>query len=215
MEGTDEAKAVARWATAEDTLYSSMMADPPTYERVVGLVGVLVDHLRAAVHDRPALVAASARQEALVAEVSPESVVSWIPAAMALDAACAVRNRELRAAAGQRKRATALADARHRGDTWVRLADDMPGMFGATAPVTLVHLASGAAIVCRTEMDPETGGALFIVEAALVDLDTGAVTGELSSVGPAHHATALAERDAHVNKLQGLLERLDSENHLV
>lgn len=215
MTGAEDAVTMARWKSAEDTLYASMVAEPQTFERVVGLTGVLVDHLRATVEDLPGLLAASGRGTELIAEISPESLVPWIPAEMALSAACALRNRELRAAAERSKRVSTLAQGRADGQTWVRLEAAVDGMHALLAPALIVHVATGAAIAVTTEMDPSTGGACFVVAGVTIDVDTGDVEGPLASLGPGREADTLAGRDIHTEEMKRLVERLDIENHLV
>lgn len=215
MEGDAEAVAAARWARAEDTLYASLVSDPDTYERVVGLVATLLDHLRVNVHDRAGLVAASERGADLIAEVSPESLVPWMAAEPALSAACAVRARELSAATERQKRASTLAQARRCGQSWARIERSSLGMGSMVGPVAMVHLRSATAVDSVTGMDPDTGLLVFSVRAVRVDPDTGDIVGDVASLGPHRTAATVAERDVHVAELQSLIERLDTENHLV
>lgn len=217
MEGNTEAAeaaADARWARAENTLYASLVSEPHTYERVVGLVGILLDHLRADVHDRAALVAASERGTDLIGELSAESVVPWVPAEQALSAACAVRSRELSATADRQKRASTLAEASRAGLAWARIEPSVAGMGPMVAPVTWVHRPTGTAVVATTGMDPDTGALLFTVGAARVDPDTGDILAALP-LAPDRTTTTVLDRDAYVVELQRLIERLDSENRLV
>ncbi|MGI8751403.1 MAG: hypothetical protein ACR2MN_03670 [Acidimicrobiales bacterium] len=215
MPGNDEGVAAARWARAEYTLYGSLVADPPTYERVVGLVAILLDHLRATVADQAGLVAASERGTDLIAEVCPEALVPWVPAEPALSAACAVRSREVAAAAGRQKRVSALAAARASGHPWARIERVVAGMHPMVGPVTIVHLPTGTAVDATTAMDPETGAAVFTVRAVRVDPGTGDIVGDEGTLGPDRTAATVADRDAHVAQLQRHIERLDTENHFV
>jgi len=209
-----ERAAVARWTSAEETLYVPLLADPPLYERVVGLVGVLAEHLRQNVDDVPGLIAASERGTDLVAEVAPEQALPWVPLADALRAACAVRYRELLVRGQQQHRRARLAEAAEGGEPWVRVVDSGSAALPVVAPALVVHLPSGMAVRCTTEMDPETGGARFVSRPVRVRLPDGEVTGPLDEAGPARVASSVAERDAQVAQLQELIERLDSQGRV-
>jgi hypothetical protein len=206
---------VAGWAAAEESLYGPLLSDPPAYERVVTLVGALVDHLRGTVDDVPALVDAGARGTELVAEVAPELALPWVPLEAALRAACAMRYRELLAAQQQDDRRKRLAEATATGATWVRVVDAGSVAAAPVAPALVVHLRSGMAVRCTTEMDPETGGALFVSRPVRLDLSTGEVTGPLPEAGPEGRATTLAQRDGDVAGLRATIERLDSQGRVV
>ena len=213
--GPAERAAVAAWTSAEESLYGPLLADPPAYERVVGLVGTLVDHLRANIDDVPGLVAASERGAALVAEVAPEQALPWVPLDTALRAACALRYRELQVTRQQAERRRRLAEAAGAGETWVRLVDPGSIALPAVAPALVVHVASGMAIRCTIEMDPETGGARFVSLPVRVRLPDGDVIGPIDEAGAEQVAGSVAERDAQVARLQERIERLDSQGRVV
>ena len=214
-EVAEAAAVVAGWARAEEGLYGPLLADPHAYEQVVALVGALVAHLRTTVPDLPDLVAASRRGPALVAEVAPEQALPWVSLEAALRAACAMRHRELLAAQLPENRKERLAEAAASGATWVRIADAGSTAAPVVAPALVVHVASGMAIRCTTEMDEETGGARFRSRGVTVDLATGEVTDELADVGEALFAASVAQRDADVGQLQEEIERLDRRRRVV
>jgi hypothetical protein len=205
---------VAGWRGAEDSLYGPLLADPPAYEQVVALVGTLVDHLRASVDDVPGLVEASRRGVELVGEVAPEAALPWLPLEAVLRAACAMRYRELLVAREREDRRNRLAAAAADGATWVRIVDAASGAVAVVAPALVVHVASGMAVRCTTEMDPDTGGARFVSRPVVVDRTTGDVIGPLSGVGADRASPTVAGRDADVHQLQKLIERLDSEGRV-
>ncbi len=205
---------VAGWASAEASLYGPLLADPQAYERVVALVGVLVTHLRRTVDDVPGLVAASRRGAELVTEVAPEEALPWVPLDAALRAACAMRHRELRMVRQQENRKESLGHALESGAPWVRITDPGSPAAAAVAPGLHVHLVSGMAIRCTTEMDEATGGARFVSQPVRADLETGEVTGPLGGVGSARAAATVIQRDADVRELQELIERLDTQGRV-
>ncbi|GAC1308480.1 MAG: hypothetical protein NVSMB16_04800 [Acidimicrobiales bacterium] len=214
MSGAQEdAATVAAWQAAEDGLYASVMSDPVAYERVVGLVGVLVDHLRSTVSDRAGLIAASQRGAGLVVEVAPDAISPWVPPETALKAACAMRDRELRAAEHRKDRLDGIAAARGQGSPWVEL----PGRAnpGTVAPVLHVHVATGAAIDAGVDIDLESGAGIFTLRPCVVDLVTGGLRAAPESLGGERIAPSVTDRDRHLDDLRSMIEHLDSKNHLV
>ena len=213
LDPADEA-VVAGWNAAEDTLYGPLLADPNLYEQVVALVGTMAAHLRENVHDVAGLVAASRRGVELVAEVSPEAALPWVPLEAALGAACAMRHRELRMAEQHGRRKRMLIEAAASGEPWVRIVDATSTAVAAVAPALIVHVASGRAIRCTTEMDPETGGARFVTSPVTVELDDGEVLGPLEGVGGERSAPTPAARQAQIEDLQRAIESLDTQGHV-
>jgi hypothetical protein len=202
--------AVSSWTSAEESLYGPLLADRQAYERVVQLVGTLVDHLRVAAQDVPALLAASGRGADLVAEVAPEQALPWVPLEAALRAACAMRYRELLTIRKKADRVAKMTAASAAGEPWVRVVDADSVAAPVVAPALVVHLPTGRGISCSTEMDPETGGARFVSTPVVVDLVSGEVTGALEAAGAPRAAASVAGRDEDVRTLQGVIEGLDS-----
>ena len=212
--GPDDAAVMAGWARAEASLYGPLLADPQAYERVVTLVGAVVTHLREAVGDVPGLIAASRRGAELAGEVAPDAALPWVPLDAAVRAACAMRHRELLMIEEQENRRERLAEGLASGAPWVRIIDPGSSAVAAVAPALLVHLASGMAIRCTTEMDEATGGARFVSSPVVADPSTGDVTGSLERVGGPRSAASLAQREEDVRALQDLIERLDSQGRV-
>jgi hypothetical protein len=142
------AQTLRSWDAAEAGLFPLIMARPHEYERSVSLVQILLGWLRDNCADIPALLAESARGEALVAgavggrpghprQTRPGSGADGGPdhggpnhgsadqpdlAGLRLDliaaAACAMRYRELMAARAASRRLDAFASAREGGESW-------------------------------------------------------------------------------------------------
>ncbi|HEX3425251.1 MAG TPA: hypothetical protein VHT30_03910 [Acidimicrobiales bacterium] len=204
---------IASWSRAEENLYTPLLADPQAYEQVVHLVGALANYLREHVSDVAGLAAASERGTGLVADVLPEAALPWIPLADAVAAACAIRYREVRVITAQAHRASALRGAAEAGETWVRIVDPNSAIAARVAPALLVHVRSGMAIACATELDPETGGARFTSSPVMVDPTTGDVLGPLETVGPPRSSASPEGRDADVVDLQHQIE-LDADRRI-
>lgn len=210
--GPADRAVVAGWTAAEEALYGPLLADPQAYERVVALVGRLVEHLRVTVDDVPGLVAAGRRGAALAAEVDPEAALPWLPLVTVVGAACAIRHRELLVVEQQENRRAVLRDRVGSGARWVRIVDATSSVAPVVAPALLVHVPSGMGIRCTTEMDLETGGARFVASPVRVDLDQGDVIGPLDGVGGERSASTVADRDVQVVELQHAIEALDTSS---
>jgi hypothetical protein len=96
----------------------------------------------------------------------------------------------------------------------VRIVDSSSPAAAAVAPALVVHVKSGRAIRCTTEMDPETGGARFVCTPVVVDLESAEVRGHLDGVGGACSAPTPAGREEQVARLQRSIEALDSAGHV-
>lgn len=195
----------AAWRHAEETLYAPLLSDPNGYERVVRLVGAVTAHLRQSVDDLDGLVAASNRGADLAVEVLPEAALPWIPLEAAVHAACAIRFREIRMATERANRASLLREATRSGEAWACIVDPGSTVAARVAPALVVHLASGIAIRCTTEMDPDTGGARFVSCPVVVDRVTGDVVAP-STLGPERAAASPEAREADIAAWQRLIE---------
>lgn len=197
---------IAGWSRAEENLYTPLLADPGTYERVVRVVGALADYLREHVFDVAELSAASSRGADLAREVLGEEVLPWMPLADAVGAACAIRYREVRVIEARAHRTRALQDAAASGQPWVRIVDPNSSVAARVAPALFVLVGTGMAISCTTDLDPDTGGVCFTATPVTVDPVSGDVMGPLDSIGPARSAASTDDREADVRELQHRIE---------
>src|SRR4051812_27563441 len=92
---------LARFTAAEARLYPMAMMDPAGYQRATALVGLVLNELRQCsttvgdvLHQRDGLISALPDRAS-----SAALGIGGVPAAAVVDAACAVRCRELQAAA--------------------------------------------------------------------------------------------------------------------
>jgi hypothetical protein len=180
-------RARARWRAAEDRLFPVVLVDPDTYRRALSVVGLLLEELRANT---------TSLDQLLGLDVDPAPLLSALPAGSAggaqfagsaggaqfagsaggedrltLEAAFAVRDREITAAAKRGRRAAAIALARSAGATWVDLEGSWEAVLGTGARHTEMHLPTGRALVAT--IDPYSGDGPHRLELVVLDGDTG------------------------------------------
>lgn len=92
---------LVRFTSAEARLYPMAMADPEGYERAITLVGLVADELRKQCADIESVLACRERQIATLPELALAHGVELggLPPDAVVDAASALRCRELRARA--------------------------------------------------------------------------------------------------------------------
>ena len=93
------AAAMRRFTTAEGRLYPMVMVDPVGYQHATTLVGLVVDDLRGSCTDSEAVLEARARLIDRLPEIAAAASITLggIPADTVIDAASAIRCRELQA----------------------------------------------------------------------------------------------------------------------
>jgi len=153
VDGSAIAAARARWRSAEDRLYPTLIADPTTYQRALGQVHAVLDELRRRGDDPSALLEAEAEEDGLLAVACPYGAV--LPGELLVGVACGLRDRELTALA-ERKRVAAIVEAaRSRGDPWAPLRGPERVDELIDGESTALHVASGA--VLSATVDPWSG----------------------------------------------------------
>jgi hypothetical protein len=170
------------WDQAEAKLFPLVMARPDVYERAVRVIADLAARLRETCPDVPALLAAHERGADLVTGPSPD-----IGPALAAAAACAMRYREIVTAGAAQRRLAALALARDQGLEWAVVEENGDPARAPYIPYQRVeaHVRTGRAVIISVEPDETLTGAVLRLDAADVDLDTGALRAgaELGSYG--------------------------------
>ena len=163
-------RARARWRAAEDRLFPVVLVDPDTYRRALYVVGLLLEQLRANT---------TSLDQLLGLDVDPAPLLSTLPAGsvcdagdrLTLEAAFAVRDRELAAAAKRGRRATAIALAHAAGATWVDLEGSWEAVLSTGGRHTEMHLPTARALVAT--IDPYSGDGPHRLELVVLDGDTG------------------------------------------
>lgn len=211
------AAAARRWHEAEARLYAGLVTVPDLLEAAVELVGRLAAELRAVTADLASLHQMSEERDGLRAEAGCGPSLEALPIDTLIDAACAIRYRELRAEAARAERRDALRQAEADGATWLELprgpAVDLAGTSAGGATGVggrlLVHLPSGRGVVAAVEQDPETGGTVFVSRAATVDVVTGRLGPPSEGLRGEWRATAWED---HERQLAALRQHIESSN---
>lgn len=186
-------RARARWRAAEDRLFPVALVDPDGYRRLLSVVAVLLQKLRVSTTSLDQLLELDSHPAPLVAAASI-AAVDGAADRMALEAAFAVRDRELAAAAERDRRTRTIAAARNADATWVDLDGSWEAVCRTGARHTELHLASGRALVAA--VDPYSGDDPYQLEVVVLDTDTGTpVETTDQDQRFADRATWLAERE--------------------
>jgi hypothetical protein len=168
----------ARWRAAEDRLFPVALVDPDAYRRALDVMSVLLQELR---------VSTTSLDQLLDLDVDPAPLLAALPAGSAggvrcagsaggadrltLEAAFAMRERELAAAAERSARSAVIASARSAGATWVDVEGSWEAVQRTGARHTEMHLATGRALVAT--VDPYSGDGPHRLELVVLDGDTG------------------------------------------
>jgi hypothetical protein len=162
-------RARARWRTAEDRLFPVVLVDPDAYRRALNVICLLLDELRRKT---------TSTAQLLGLDVDPAPLLSALPPGSAagedrltLEAAFAVRDRELTAAAERSRRAAAIALARSAGATWVDLEGSWEAVLCTGARHIEMHLRTAQALVAT--VDPYSGDGPHRLELVVLDGGTG------------------------------------------
>jgi hypothetical protein len=170
------------WDQAEAKIFPLVMARPEVYERALRVIAELAARLRAICPDLPALLAAQEQGADLVTEPCPGVGPELIAAA-----ACAMRYREVVATDAAKGRLAALALARDQGLDWTVVEENGDPARAPYLPYQRIeaHVPSGRAVIISIEPDETLVRAVHRLDAAEIDLGTGAVRAgaELGSYG--------------------------------
>ena len=149
---------LARFRAAEDRLYPLAMADPERYQRGVALCSLLLEDLRASCPDVAAVLQhRSALNEHLLrrAETTGFGLGGFAPETL-VDAACAIRCRELQAESARAEELARVTAAREAGQEWLVEGPDPTEVIAGFYRRVEVHLPTGTRLV--TSMEADGGG---------------------------------------------------------
>lgn len=174
-EGVIPPDAVSRFTAAEARLYPMAMTDPVGYQRATALVGAVATELRAGslcISD-----VLRRRQELIdrlpaIAQAA-SLTLDGLPADAIVDAASAVRCRELQAAHVVAEREARVQAARAAGDEWFVSQPDPAEVMSGTYRRAELHLLTGTVLITTVEAGGGTSGASYSIE-VLAPTDDGA-----------------------------------------
>lgn len=159
-------EAVARFTAAEARLYPLAVVDPAAYERGVTLTGMLLADLRDTCADVDAVLR---RRSAMIRRLR-DSTDEAGPGPVGLrpetlvDAASAVRCRELQKEQAARDVAAKVAAAREAGVEWLIEEPDPGSLFSGLYRRVELHVPTGTALVCTVEADGSGHAAAYRLE---------------------------------------------------
>jgi hypothetical protein len=157
---------LARFKAAEARLYPMAMTDAAGYQRATALVGVVLNELR----ERGATIAEVLQQRDGLISALPGLASSaalglgGLPAEAIVDAAYAVRCRELQAAASAVARQERIEAARAAGEEWFFIEPDPDEVMAGTYRRTQLHLPTGATLITSIEAGRDGSGADYSIE---------------------------------------------------
>jgi hypothetical protein len=145
--------AVVRFTAAEARLYPLAMVDPEAYERAVTLTGTLLKDLRATCPDIDAVLH---RREALMLLLTENtdaarSSLFGITPEILVDAASALRCRELQAEQDAAAAEARVAAAREAGQEWLVDEPDPAAVMAGIYRRIELHVPTGAVLVSSVE----------------------------------------------------------------
>ena len=159
------ADAVARFAAAEARLYPTAAFDPEGYERALELCGLLLTDLRSSCPDIEAVLE---RREALVTELPIRAAAAGLTplgfeAETIVDAASAVRCREISASTAAGEHEARLSAARTAGQEWLVDEPDPADVLAGSYRRVEHHVPSGTLLVCTIEAS-SPGAVTYVLE---------------------------------------------------
>lgn len=166
----------ARLRAAEDRLYPLAMTDVELYLRGTSLCGLLLDDLRATCPDIPSVLGRRAALLQRLPSVASESGVGLhgLQRDVLVDAAAALRCRELQALHLLTDREERIAAARAGGEEWLIEEPAPAEVMGGCWRLVEVHLATGTELISTVEAgtgDLPATYTLEVVPRAGTDLD--------------------------------------------
>lgn len=157
---------LARFTAAEARLYPMAMTDAAGYQRATALVGVVLSELR----QRSITVGDVLQQRAQLIAALPDLAstvalgLGGLPADAIVDAASAVRCRELQAASTAAAREERIAAAREAGDEWFCIEPDPGEVMAGTYRRLEMHLPTGSTLITSIEAGRGGSGTSYWIE---------------------------------------------------
>lgn len=164
--GSDDAipaQAQARFTAAEARLYPMVVVDPEGYRLATTLVGLVADELRACCVDIDSVLSSRDELATRVPQIAAGAALKGgLPAETVVDAASAIRCRELATERRQAARQARVEAARAAGSEWFVEEPDPTDVLGGSYRRVEMHLRSGATLI--TGMEADTSGVRYSIE---------------------------------------------------
>lgn len=182
-------EAMARFTAAEARLYPMAMTDAAGYQRATTLVALVADEVRRSCPDISTVLRRRAELIGLLPELAAAATLSLgeLPADAVVDAASALRCRELQAAGAADSFRMHIAAARADGVEWLVTEADPADVLGGSYRQVETHVPTGSSLI----MSIEAGGFL---ESPTYTIEL-VRRGEESTATPSH-VWAYPDRDA-------------------
>lgn len=197
------AEALARFTTAEGRLYPTAVLDPEAYEHALRLCSLLLVDLRSSCPDIEAVLQRRERLLTLLplrAAAAGLSLRGFEPETL-VDAASAVRCRELGAHAATVDHEARVAAARAAGQEWLVEEPDPAAVMAGFYRRVELHVPSGTVLVGSVEADSNGGSATYRLEI---------VPGTAELGGPDEPARTFADRDEWLRAVEHSRSRISA-----
>ena len=205
------AEVAAAWRASEAQLYGSLVWDPDLYQRVVTLVGQVVERLRQLGTSADELRRAAQFPGELVRQVAAEhqTEASSLDPVLIGQAALAMRLREVVGEQARARRLARIAEAADRHDLWVVVEESGEPHGDLLNPYWRleVEVATGRALYVRTLVDDTFTGMLHEVATVQVDLADGRLRDvapdDVQAIAPPSRHQDWEARERHADQLRG------------
>lgn len=160
------AEALARFTAAEGRLYPATVLDPERYERALGLCGLLLADLRCSCPDIEAVLQ---QREALLALLPFRAAAAGLslrgfePETL-VDAASALRCRELNASTAREDHEARISAARAAGQEWLVEEPEPAAVMAGYYRRVELHIPSGTVLVSSVEAGGNRDHATYRLE---------------------------------------------------
>lgn len=147
VEPPDVQSARRRWRSAAESLFPTLVTDPPSYAGALETIGAMARELGDRHADLTALAAAMADPDAFI-DGCGQRPYGAVPSALLVGVACGMRERDLIAEQVRREHQLAIERSRTAGTTWAVLngpecIEDVTGGASGVASCTHLHVPSG------------------------------------------------------------------------
>jgi hypothetical protein len=172
----DRRRVIARWQEAEAKIYPLVMVDAHGYEEAVVAVGSVVDLLRRQALDLDMLHTLAAEPEEVASRADLDHLPGSVTAAIVVDAACAIRHRELEAEVIAERWLHAVRGAGAAGKTWAEVHDPASSLGLLGVPELRVEVATGIGVHTTLTVDPDTADQVLLLTPIRLDVHRALVS---------------------------------------